>query len=518
MGKNQQYAMEHSEEAMAQMRKYGIPASVILAQGIIESSNGQSELSRLGNNHFGVKATPKWLAEGGQYLVYTDDKPNEKFCSYASVAESYEHHSQFLKENSRYVSLFKLSPDDYAGWCDGLQAAGYASGKNYAANLKSIIDANGLDRYDQEVMKTGGVEHQRSAVAAPVSHYAFPLESKEFMLVTSPFGMRTDPMDPSKQQMHKGVDIRCDHQPLLATEDNGKVVAVNANAKTGGGKSVTMEYDHGKDGKVQVTYMHMDSIDVKVGDVVKAGEKVGISGNAGTRTTGPHLHMGVKTFGADGTSRDIDPASYLADIAVKGNISQQVLYNGENLLAKYQPAVEPVKQDQTETEPVDQNLSPEDWMKKLLSSEDAGIGMGGDGLMLIIIGLFSSLMALALQIDNRESSREEQMSEATEAALDRRIDLTSMLKGVDHCELVLNDGGKPQLHVVAGETEASRELSPAEIRNLTSALQNTALSDEEKRQRVSSIVSQMVMQQRMSHNFDQQLDADRSMSETMQIR
>ena len=61
--------MEHSEEAMAQMRKYGIPASVILAQGIIESSNGQSELSRLGNNHFGVKATPKWLAEGGQYLV-----------------------------------------------------------------------------------------------------------------------------------------------------------------------------------------------------------------------------------------------------------------------------------------------------------------------------------------------------------------------------------------------------------------------------------------------------------------
>ena len=134
---------------MAQMRKYGIPASVILAQGIIESSNGQSELSRLGNNHFGVKATPKWLAEGGQYLVYTDDKPNEKFCSYASVAESYEHHSQFLKENSRYASLFKLSPDDYAGWCDGLQAAGYASGKNYAANLKSIIDANGLDRYDQ---------------------------------------------------------------------------------------------------------------------------------------------------------------------------------------------------------------------------------------------------------------------------------------------------------------------------------------------------------------------------------
>ena len=110
------------------------------------------------------------------------------------------------------------------------------------------------------------------------------------------------------------------------------------------------------------------------------------------------------------------------------------------------------------------------------------------------------------------------MSEATEAALDRRIDLTSMLKGVDRCELVLNDASKPQLHVVAGETEATRELSPAEISNLTSALQSTTLSDEEKRQRVSSVVSQMVMQQRMSQNFEQQLDADRSMSETMQIR
>ena len=96
MSKNQEYASKYAEFAMLQMRRYGIPASVILAQGILESSNGQSELARKGNNHFGIKATSAWLEDGGGYLVYTDDRPNEKFCRYDSVGDSYEHHSRFL--------------------------------------------------------------------------------------------------------------------------------------------------------------------------------------------------------------------------------------------------------------------------------------------------------------------------------------------------------------------------------------------------------------------------------------
>jgi len=96
MSKASDYVDRYAEAAMEQMRKYGIPASVTLAQGILESASGQSELSRKGNNHFGIKATKTWLDGGGRYLVYTDDKPNEKFCQYASVADSYEHHSLFL--------------------------------------------------------------------------------------------------------------------------------------------------------------------------------------------------------------------------------------------------------------------------------------------------------------------------------------------------------------------------------------------------------------------------------------
>lgn len=111
MSKSSEYVDKYAEAAMEQMRRYGIPASVTLAQGILESGSGQSELSRKGNNHFGIKASSSWLESGGRYLVYTDDKPNEKFCQYASVADSYEHHSLFLKGNSRYSALFKLSPD-----------------------------------------------------------------------------------------------------------------------------------------------------------------------------------------------------------------------------------------------------------------------------------------------------------------------------------------------------------------------------------------------------------------------
>ncbi len=153
MSKSSEYVEKYAEAAMEQMRKYGIPASVTLAQGILESANGQSELSRKGNNHFGIKATSSWVNQGGAYLVYADDKPNEKFCKYASVADSYEHHSLFLKANGRYSNLFRLPADDYVGWTKGLQDAGYATSSKYAASLQSVIKSQGLDKYDKMVIQ-----------------------------------------------------------------------------------------------------------------------------------------------------------------------------------------------------------------------------------------------------------------------------------------------------------------------------------------------------------------------------
>lgn len=508
MSKNQQYAEQYADFAMEQMRKYGIPASVTLAQGILESCNGQSRLALNENNHFGIKATPRWIAEGGKYGLYTDDKPNEKFCSYDSVGDSYEHHSRFLVENKRYDRCFALAPDDYKGWTEGLAKAGYASGSNYAGSLQKIIEVNGLQKYDRMVMaetKAQGLEIGQEKNVDKET-YSFPVGREDFMFVTSPFGMRTDPMDAGKQQMHKGIDIRCKGDAVLATENNGKVVAVNHNANTAGGKSVTIEYPRSDGSKVQNTYMHLSSVDVKVGDTVQAGQKVGVSGNTGTRTTGEHLHFGVTLVSADGQKRDMDPAVYLADIAEKGNIKLQALHNGNDLLAKY-------KTEAVATPQENKAQSPEDWMKKLLSSEDSGVGLSGtnDPIMDMVVKAFSSLMMLAVVIDSKDE--EEQISAVSKMADERKVDLTPLLPHMKTCALVVGENNKAVLQADNGSIQFSRELSANELSRLSATLNSPGLSEESKRMRVAGMVNALVLSQQASQNFEQGMSEQQSQNE-----
>lgn len=545
MSKNQSYADKYAEAAMEQMKRYGIPASVTLAQGMLESSNGESELSRLGNNHFGIKATASWLKNGGEYLVYTDDKPNEKFCKYSSVADSYEHHSKFLVNNQRYAKCFQLSPDDYKGWTKGIAKAGYASGMGYATDLQDIIELNGLQKYDQQVMSEmkaqGKVFDLRSSsvttrdssnkfgspLAAPSvrsennprqatseervqdkrpnGKYSFPLLRETYLFITSPFGMRQDPMDKSKQQMHKGIDIRCKHDAVLATENGGKVVAVNQNVNTAGGKSITVEYNRENGSKVQTTYMHLSEVNVKVGDAVSAGQKIGVTGNTGTRTTGEHLHFGVKTIAADGTSRDVDPSSYLAEIAQKGNIKQQALYNGNDLLAKYK----------TDVPSNTESMSPDAWMKKLLSSEDSGVGLpvGSDPILEMAMTAFSSLMILAVKIDNKEA--EEQKAAISQSVSERSVDLTSLVSGMKTCSLSIADNGRAILTADNGNVKVSRELTSAELSRLSATLNDQGLSEETKRLRVAGMINSIVISQQASQNFEQGMQEQQGRNESM---
>ena len=520
-GKNQAYAEKYAEFAMEQMRLYGIPASVTLAQGILESASGQSRLAQNENNHFGIKATQSWIAGGGRYGLYTDDKPNENFCSYDSVGDSYAHHSRFLKENSRYASCFKLDADDYRGWAQGLDKAGYATAGKYAPALISIIESNDLQRYDRMVMEEMNAKGLKPGQGTPQMQpdnangteqdYSFPLKREEFLFVTSPFGMRKDPTDPSKQQMHKGIDIRCDNEAVLATEKDGKVVAVNDNANTPGGKSVTVEYAREGGAKVQVSYLHLSSTSVKVGDTVNAGQQIGVSGNTGTRTTGSHLHLGVKQIASDGTGRDMDPAAYLAEIAEKGNIRLTAMHDGQNLLAKY-------KSSNPDSPVIDMSLSPEEWMKKLLSSEDSGIGMGGygqDPVMEMAMTLFTSLMALAVQIDNR--TEEEQMAAATAAATDRRIDLTPLVKGMRECTLMVKEGETPILSVDTGTNRFSAQLTAADMNRLNLVLSDSTLTGEEKKERISGIVGNIALNAQLSQDYRQGM-SQQSQSENISIR
>ena len=533
MSKNREYAEKYAEYAMEQMRRYGIPASVTLAQGILESASGQSELSRKGNNHFGIKATKGWIQDGGKYLIYTDDKPNEKFCQYASVGDSYEHHSRFLRENSRYAKCFQLSPDDYKGWTTTIANAGYASNAGYAKSLQSLIEKNNLQKYDQMVMaemraqgrqfgtatnprSTTGSEVQANTTNQPIAtkkeekQYFFPLRRDEFMLITSPFGMRKDPMDRSRQQMHKGIDIQTKHEAVLATEDRGKVVAVNHNTNTGGGKSVTVEYDREDGSKYQCVYMHLDSINVKVGDTVNAGQQLGISGNTGTRTTGEHLHFGVKSISADGTKRDIDPAAYLAEIAQRGNLQQKALYKGNDLIAKYK-VENPINTDAGNTintntaTNIDANMSPDDWMKKLLSSEDSGVSMSnGDPVIDMAIQLFTSLMMLAVQIDNK--NEDEKMEAATDAAVNKVINISSLVPTMKSCTIAVSENGMATLTMNNGQQQFSHVLTNAETSRLSQALNDSGLSQESKQQRVAAIINSIVISQQVSQNYNQAIE------------
>ena len=140
----QQYVDQYKDIAIEQMQRYHIPASITLAQGLLESGAGRSQLTRRSNNHFGIKCN-NWT---GPRTYQDDDQRNDCFRVYASAYDSYEDHSKFLSSNQRYRSLFNLKPTDYKGWAKGLKAAGYATNPVYAEKLVEIIQLYKLYQYD----------------------------------------------------------------------------------------------------------------------------------------------------------------------------------------------------------------------------------------------------------------------------------------------------------------------------------------------------------------------------------
>lgn len=141
----QQYIDQYKDVAIKQMKEYKIPASIILAQGLLESAAGTSELTRKGNNHFGIKCHG-WT---GRSVYHDDDMRNECFRAYDSAYESFVDHSKFLTGRQRYSSLFQLDITDYKGWAHGLKAAGYATNPKYASQLINIIQLYKLYEYDK---------------------------------------------------------------------------------------------------------------------------------------------------------------------------------------------------------------------------------------------------------------------------------------------------------------------------------------------------------------------------------
>ena len=142
---SENYIRTYFPMAVEQMNRHGIPASITLAQALLEGGAGRSDLVKEANNHFGVKADKRW--NGKTYSKWDNGKWC-KFRVYKSTQESYEDHSRFLLSSSRYDFLFELEKDDYKGWARGLKKAGYAEDPQYPTKLINIIERYGLDRYD----------------------------------------------------------------------------------------------------------------------------------------------------------------------------------------------------------------------------------------------------------------------------------------------------------------------------------------------------------------------------------
>lgn len=146
----QEYIRKYRKIAVKEMRKYGIPASITLAQGILESGSGNSRLAKKGKNHFGIKCTSDW---DGRTIREDDDKKDECFRRYRRAKHSYRDHSEFIATKKRYQFLFEYDKRDYKSWANGLKKAGYATNPNYPILLINLIEKYDLDKYDKRGAK-----------------------------------------------------------------------------------------------------------------------------------------------------------------------------------------------------------------------------------------------------------------------------------------------------------------------------------------------------------------------------
>lgn len=170
------YIGNYKDIAIDKMVTYNIPASITLAQGILESGNGLSTLAKKSNNHFGIKCHSGWK---GKKVYHDDDKRNECFRKYDSPEGSFNDHSLFLTSRGRYEFLFDLEPDDYKGWAKGLKKAGYATDRKYPKKLMAFIETFELYAYDELVLDEKG--YKKAKKEAPI---ASNNRSEEYIIVT----------------------------------------------------------------------------------------------------------------------------------------------------------------------------------------------------------------------------------------------------------------------------------------------------------------------------------------------
>lgn len=235
------YIDRWKDVAISEQEQHGIPASITLAQGLLESGAGSSRLATEGNNHFGIKCHKDWQ---GETMLRDDDAPNECFRVYESAHESFADHSRFLLRK-RYESLFLLPVDDYKGWAHGLKQCGYATDPNYANRLISIIERYSLYNYDTPQGRNASedalfiFEHLRNS--HPICkyrslHYVIASPGDTYSDIAKEFGMKT-------KDLLRFNDVDADHeirawQEVYLQEKHDKAPADYHSIVIGEGESI----------------------------------------------------------------------------------------------------------------------------------------------------------------------------------------------------------------------------------------------------------------------------------------
>ena len=173
------YINKYKDLAISHMKKYKIPASITLSQGLLESGAGRGSLTVKSNNHFGIKCHSDWK---GERVIYADDRPDDCFRKYKKAEDSFDDHSRFLSEKTRYSSLFQLDITDYKGWARGLQKAGYATDKAYANKLIKLIEDYELYLYDRQGAKQK-IKREEEKIIAPLIYRHTPYKTFDLVYV-----------------------------------------------------------------------------------------------------------------------------------------------------------------------------------------------------------------------------------------------------------------------------------------------------------------------------------------------
>ena len=419
--------------AIDQQIKYGVPASITLAQAQLESGMGTSSIAQRSNNLFGIKAY-NWK---GPFL----STATGNYRSYSSVANSVWDHSIFLS-GKRYQPLHMLNVTDYVGWANGLQKLGYAKKPNYASLLKEVIEKNGFAKYDQiavqlasqQGLKTGYQNDNLVHLDNLQGHWFMPIDLSGTQITGEYHEKRPN-------HLHEGIDIstKGTYRDVVATEDNGVVIATGSSSSAG--NYVTVQYNRVDGIKFQCTYMHLSSINVAKGQTIQGGTKLGVSGSTG-RSTGPHLHFMVKVQ-APGSQewKSYNPLAYLGEISVRGGMDTH-LVNGkgqdELAIARSTMIVDPnnVNQDGSWSQADQYNWladstnsnDPTKWLSALTGNENSD---GQDMITNLISTLFKGAVFFAMRLDHPtddDQSQSDDQNKDKEQSKDVKIDEKEMNK------------------------------------------------------------------------------------------